>query len=222
MSDAPRMPLVRAQAAAQLLMVQWHMPVSTCMIAGSIRRRCLECGDIDLVAPLPENPAKDDLFDKIEATCVGTGSLFGDEGAKKFTQPGDGFKRGFHLCRLLVQLGGVERDSTVEKAAVIPVQISRYAPGNRGWTEIRCTGPREFGVWFLATWKARYGIQMGEGGKASVDGFLVDAGGVIVPTPDERAAFASCGQEFIEPHFRDGFIAQRNRDFNRQKREVWR
>ena len=218
MSDAPRMPLARAEGAAHLLMEHWAMPHATCMMAGSIRRRVHEVGDIDLVAPAPAKPSDDPLFERISDTCVKTGALFGGD-TPAFTEPGDGFKPGFLACKLRVQMGGVLEGTDASVTAVIPVQVFRYTPANRGWTEIRCTGPREFGIWFLVQWKARYHIPPGEAFKASVDGHLVDSHRIVVPVASELEAFEKCGLRYIEPNLRDSFMAEQNRRRNQINQE---
>jgi hypothetical protein len=46
----------------------------------------------------------------------------------------------------------------LDDTCVIPVQVHRYDPGNRGWLEIMKTGPVEFNKLFLWRWKQRWDL----------------------------------------------------------------
>ncbi len=71
-----------------------------------------------------------------------------------------------------------------------------------GWS-----GPSEFGQWFLGRWKERMGIPVGDPSrKASIDGYMVNAGGTIVPVASEEDAFRLIGANFVPPERRDAMV----------------
>lgn len=217
MSTGTRMPITLALAAAEVLAREWKMSTPACEVVGSARRGRLEVGDLEFLTPLPPDPKRDDpLYEAILATCNGQPQqLFGEQ-RPQFTEVVEGLKRGFLLASLRVQLRlGAEG----EAPAIVPVQIFRYTPENRGWQQIMRTGPREFGIWFLQEWKRQFGIQSGP---ASVDGHLVDSYLKRVPVADEHECFAKIRHEFIPPEQRDGFALARMDSRERAERERWR
>lgn len=223
MSDGPRIPLASADAVAAELVARWELrgdgppEMWRNFVAGSVRRRRPEVGDLELVAPLPRpvpgrpiGPADDPLFRRINATVT---NPWQDEKAPLFAAasagpPAElalgsairGLKPGFLACSLVLRpWDGIE----------LQCQVYRYTPDNLGWMLIERTGPREFGMWFLGAWKRRYGIPVGvEGRQASIDNHLVDGGGRIVPTTTEEEAFRLAGQPYVEPHERDAFMSR--------------
>lgn len=198
MSTGPRIESERAMAVAKQLMNLWRMSSVSCMVAGSLRRGRPDVGDIDLVAPMPKDPKRDDLYDAIAATLVGDG-LFGAAPSAAIGSAVHGFKRGFRSCSLSITL----RDRETGRATSIPVQIGRYAHDerNRGWIEIMRTGPSEFGQMFLRAWKRAQRIPPER--QASVDGFLVDAFGQPMNVQSEAKAFALAGMAYVEPSRRE-------------------
>lgn len=220
MSVGPRIPLARATAAAEVLFREWKMPVPACEVVGSVRRRKPDVGDLELLAPLPAPPAdpkRDDaLYEHILATCNGQPQALFGEPRPQFTEVVGGLKRGFLCASLKVQLRLGLAD---EEASVVPVQIFRYTPENRGWQQLMRTGPREMGIWFLQEWKRVFGIQ---GGPASIDGHLVDSWSKRVPVEDEQACFRLIRHEPIPPEQRDGFVAHLEAQRLRGEREALR
>jgi hypothetical protein len=216
MSEGPRLAHAKAAAAATLLLEQWGINTPDCMIAGSVRRKALTVGDLDLVAPLPEEGKRDTLFERIDSTLVRTGGLFGN--ASGFAEAIQGVKPGFKVAMLRVQLritvGSDAGGNAQSEVIAIPVQIHRYTPANRGWVELMKTGPTEFNVWFLSCWKQRWGIPAGKEHHALVDNHLVDGVGTtakpdgsIVPVATERECFERCGVAIVPPWERDAFMA---------------
>lgn len=214
MSTGPRINITTALNATEILAREWKMTFPVCEVVGSARRGRLDVGDLDFLAPLPADPKKDDpLYLAILATCVDQPQpLFGEQ-RPQFTRVVKGFKPGFLCADVIVKLriAGAEVE--------LPIQINRYTPENRGWKQIECTGPREFGIWFLQEWKRQYGIQSGP---ASVDGHLVDSYLKRVPVADEHECFLKIRHEFIPPEQRDGFALARMDSRARAEREAWR
>jgi len=198
MSEGPRIPIERADALAAYLFERWSLDRRTCHVVGSVRRRRDWVGDLELLAPL-EPKGADRLCATIEGTVQATG-LFAGSGPPPIGRVVSGLKPGFKACSLVVRLkDGVE----------IPVQVNRAGPENFGWAMIKCTGPREFGMWFLQKWKEHWQIPVGdEKHQASVDGFMVDSSRRVVPVPTEADAFRLAGLQLIDPHRRDAFMDQ--------------
>lgn len=205
MSTGTRLPLAMAQDAARALMILWNMPADSCMVVGSVRRGREEVGDLEFTARMPVDKDRDELYRSISGT-IRTDGLFGDETRRRtFGEAVEGFKPGFKYCSLNMTM--VRGDESYP----IGVQIHRYAHGdsNRGWIEIMRTGPSEFGQIFLSRWKKHHGIPQDK--QASIEGFLVDAGGQRVSVPTEVDAFHLCGLQFIDPAKRDAICEQLKR-----------
>jgi len=212
MSTGPRIPLDLANRAAGYLLEVWQMP--DLMVVGSVRRHCATVGDIEFVAPAWDGSGIDSVYAAIAATMdpdtlpapAVAKSIF-EKAPEPIAPKGKplgraikGLKPGFLACALEIR----RRDGSI-----LPVQIWRYHPDNKGWTIIRTTGPADFGKVFLSIWKDRFGIAHngndGGGAPASVDGFLVDASRVRVSTPTEESAFLKCGMNWKEPWERSQF-----------------
>ena len=215
MSTGQRMPLWKGQEAARYLMKQWGMTEPACMVVGSVRRERPDIGDVELIAPAAADKNADPIFDAMDRT-IDTPGLFGER-KTPFCRPIRGFKRGFMACSLVADLVG-EDGFTYQ----IPVQVFRYAHdgANRGWTELRCTGPGDFGRQVLIYWKKRFGIHHDQ--KASIDDHLVDSLGNRVQTPTERSVFERLRIDYIEPKHRDAWIADLLRAQTLNRREVFR
>lgn len=215
MSTGARIPIAVAVSAADVLFREWKMPTPACEIVGSARRGRLDVGDLEFLAPFPADPKRDDpLYETILATCNGQPQALFGESRPQFTEAIQGLKRGFLSASLRVQLKLGEGD-----AKIVPVQIFRYTPENRGWAQIMRTGPSEFGIWFLQEWKRQFGI---ESGPASVDGHLVDSYLKRVPVADEAECFLKIRHEVIPPEQRDGFALARMDARARAERELYR
>lgn len=228
MSTGPRIPLARALAAAQMAMQLWGMTAPSCAIVGSVRRRKADVGDLELIAPVPEVMSRpidpfhepeevtelnDPLFARIAASVRHEPDLFNPNPPPPVAKAIEGLKPGFLACKLEVRL-------TAAPAVIVPVQIFRYTPVNRGWCELMRTGPSDFGQDFLVRWKQRYGI-VGEG-KASIEGHLVDSYRRRVPTPTEDDCFRLAGMAFIPPEEREEYAAQALRRREKERAELMR
>lgn len=204
MSSGPRLALKDAEGAALYLMQEWGMRGPDCMVVGSVRRQRPDVGDLELIAPLPPESARDELHDRIVASLppppAATDGLFAAPAAiaKRQALRGaalKGLKPGFRSCELLVEL---LRKSTGEWHS-LSVQIHRYTPQNRGWIELMRTGPSELGILFLERWKKVYGLGDSE---ASRSGHLRNSYGDIVPVRTEEEAFEKCGIPYVPPERR--------------------
>lgn len=196
MSVGVRIRLAAAFEAVERL--RRRLPLDEAELVGSARRGSSDVGDLEFVAPLPAWAVRggsgvDELYEALDAVCRGgeTTLFGGGEPDAAFTAV-SGLRPGFRACRLRVKFRGVH--------APIPVEFHRYEPGNRGWTTILRTGPREFGIGFLDRWRKKYGIPPGV--QASADGYLRDAASRPVETPTEEEAFNLCGLPFYTPEER--------------------
>ncbi len=198
MSEGPRIPLARAQAAAAYLIDLWALEGAH--VVGSVRRGRSEVGDLELIAPAAD--AKDDrAHARISAT------MFRDVTSAGLFEPPPpenaigrairGLNPGFLAASLEVRM----RDGTQ-----LPVQVYRYTKQNFGWTMLMRTGPADFGRWFLSKWKDQHHIPHEL--PASASGNLVDIEGRVVPTATEDEAFARCGLKPVAPEHRDEFIGR--------------
>lgn len=222
MSTGPRITLEQAEAFV-LVVFQRRLGFASIEdaaaqgveVVGSIRRRRPDIGDIEIIAPLPRaaNPecvqsSEDRLFRELNL-CVsnpwvdGSGSLFAEKPdvSRAFGVAVRGLKPGFKAASLQLRAYGVE----------VGLDVFRYDPLNAGWVKLCRTGPSEFGQWFLGRWKERMGIPVGDPNrKASIDGYLVDARGQIVPVATEDEAFKLIGANFVWPDRRDAMVEAMN------------
>lgn len=211
MSSSPRIPIGIARQLAGDLFHRWGMN-GACSIVGSVRRDAPDVGDLEFVAPLPVGDS-DPLYERVAATLMpsdGIGLFDGaDAEPSRIGWANRGFKPAFAAASLSVKHRVI---------GVIPVEIYRYTPGdrgNRGWVEIMRTGPRDFGMYFLERWKGRHGIA--RDGHALIENELRDMHGHVIPSPTEQRAFELCGLEWIEPG-RRGTVAQAGwKSLNRSK-----
>lgn len=222
MSDGPRISLADAEKAAAYVFHRWALDPETCFVVGSVRRRRPDVGDLELLAPAWDGTGRDALFERIAATMEGEHlaykpepvrdlDLFGPppavavaplptviRGANPIGAAVLGLKPGFLTARLRLW----RRDRSLPP---VPCEVYRYTPDNLGWMMVMRTGPGDFGRAFLTYWKTRFGIPMGDAGRASIEGHLVDSTGAVVPTPSEAAAFEKCGLGWMAPERRDEF-----------------
>lgn len=203
MSDNPfRIPLPEAHRVAAWLMARWSMTEANgCAIVGSIARERPDIGDVDLLAPLPLDPAKDQLYDAI---AMGLGIIKPPADLWQGGKPPvpqmtgrvvKGLNPGFKSLALVL---------TGQSGREVPVNIERYTPGpqgNCGWKQIMRTGPEEFGEALLTQWKRVCGT-IGTEARGSDKGFWVDKNGVPVPTPTEKHCFHLARCLWIKPQCR--------------------
>lgn len=200
MSDASiTIPLARAQQAAARLRELLPLPESSCPVVGSVRRGRLEVHDIEIIAPLAQENTLDRLWLAIrDNEAEEGGGLFAAAGpAKPVLRVVKGLAPLFRHVRLQVALRGTDD--------WLPIEIYRYdtttEKANRGWIELMRTGPTEFGQWFLTQWHKRWELRPDK--PASVEGYLRDEHGAVVPVATEQEAFAKAGIPFIEPARRE-------------------
>lgn len=162
---------------------------------------------------------EDDLYRRIRATTESEPDLFNPNPPPPKARALEGLRPGFLETTLEVMLTNIlpaptsvppsSTSASSSEGCPVKIQIFRYTPGdkgNRGWVELRTTGPREFGIDFLVGWKKRYGI-VGDG-KASIDGHLVDSYKRRVPVPTEDDCFRIVGRGPIPPEQRDEYAAR--------------
>lgn len=212
MSTGQPIPLATAQALYEQLVALWSLDRQTCPVVGSVRRCKPEVHDLEIAAPA-ESKGHDTLCARITRTMEPEimGGLFASpsavaDGRKAGAYIGradKGLKPGFLTASLtLYPWRGI--DDPTWRDREVAVQVNRYHPENKGWTILRSTGPGDFGKWFLWRWKQ--GWKIPDDKPASVEGRLVDANGIVVPTTTEEEAFRQGGVAFIQPEARDAFI----------------
>ncbi len=200
-AGSPKISLTAATALAEKLIRE--LQLDDALIAGSVRRGVAMVGDIDLVCSMPAPGARDRVCGAIEAAFarpVGSGMLFTPSEGMGVIKTG--VKPGFKYCTLELhaRLTGV---FTKGLEMEVPVQIHRAVMGphgNRGWIELKCTGPTDFGMAFLHAWKQRMKCP----GEASVEGYLRDCNNTAVATPTEAECFSMCALAWVEPRMRVG------------------
>lgn len=197
----PRIPLAQAQEAAAYLARLWKLGDARDCVVGSVRRQKPTVGDLEFIAPLPEDPREDPVF----RTIAGTVDRPQEEQPRLFGAPPPlagtpigtalmGLKPGFKMCRL--QIRGRSGNE-------MQVEINRYTPGpkgNRGWVQLVKTGPEDFGKAVLTHWKVLNRI--GPEHDGSRDFFLLSADGAQVPTANELQVLHACRLLWVAPELR--------------------
>ncbi len=220
MSTGSRIGLAQAEQLARRLFELWGLAEPEAMVVGSVRRRSRSVGDVEIIAPLPDSDL-DPLWDRILPTLDrldveakprrGHVSLFSPPPAPEPEHPPlpaglerpigyvvQGGRPGFKALSLAI------RCDRWDGQPVVPVQVFRYTPANRGWIELMRTGPGEFGRWFLSRWKERW--QIPHDLPASIDGHLVDRARAVITVPTEADAFRLAGAPAIPPEKREYFV----------------
>ena len=220
MSEGPRITLAQGRLLASSLLDLWGLTglvgEGGVHVVGSIRRQKPEVGDVEIIAPWPEPPAADPLFDRLAETLIADGQAPEPNplvGPRRLVYAKSGAKRWFKACNLRVPC------LKWPGQPLVGVQIYRYRPHNFGWTMLMRTGPSEFGMWFLGIWKRRMNIPRGH--QASLDGCLVSAAGDVVPTPTEADCFRLAGLQYVAPEARESFAAANTREGRGRSRERW-
>lgn len=183
------MPLAGAQQHAAALVANLAPACARIAVAGSIRRECATCSDIELVAIPRFVPA----------------GLFGDQRANALWT---------HLTESpdYVFLKGNNPDGRYFQVDVhgVVVDIFTAQGGNYGWCLLMRTGSSAFSQSVLTEWKRLKGIRRDQQG--SKDGYLVDRFGRRFETPDEQDVFDLISRRFIAPRDRvDGTLPPRRR-----------
>lgn len=188
-TTARAMPLAEAQQRASALLHDLAPSCERLEVAGSIRRECVTCSDIELCAIPRFVPA----------------GLFGDQQANALwahltESPDFVFLKGNSSHGRYFQVG---YDGAV-------VDIFTAQPENYGWIHLLRTGSAPFSQAVLTEWKRLKGI--GRDQLGSKDGFLVDRYGRRFETPTEEDVFALIRRRFIAPRERvDGTLPPRRR-----------
>lgn len=214
MSTGVRLPLAWAVSAAGVLFERWELSSSAAAIVGSVRRRCPEVGDLDIIAPLPPARKADELHAAIDRTIIvpdEARGLFAERACPKFVEVKTGHKPYFKSLSVIAHLEAEGRTYP------IPVQVSRFTDENRGWMELYKTGPKEFGVWFLVKWKERFGIPTHQ--KACIENHLRDQGGSIVPVESEADCFRLAGLTHFPPQDREEIARRAMAGWSQEQRE---
>ena len=179
MIDKPRFPLAEAEAVAKELVV---LLAPACerepVIAGSIRRRKPDVGDIDLV-----------VIPKAAESAFGIDALY--EGLRRLITNGILIERLNKRDRVT---WGLLNKAMVHIPTGIPVDIYSTTPENWGMTMVVRTGPAWRNIRMMAWFK-----QLGMAGHASAG---VTKGGVEMPCPDEETVYRLLGWPYTQPEKR--------------------
>lgn len=163
-------------------------------VAGSLRRRKSQVGDIELVA-IPRWERSGGLFGDLPVNLLW--AHLQDNPHYRWVK-GTGPEGRYYQLRLV--------------KAGMQLDIFLAAPDNWGWILLMRTGSGEFSQAMLSRWKRIQGLELTQVG--SFDGRLVGRSttqdpGEPVPTPEEEDAFRLCGVPFIAPEQRTGREALR-------------
>lgn len=171
-------PLALAERVAQDLLSWVAFACDRCDVAGSVRRRVAECGDIELVClpkfrTIPVVPAQADLFGEHAPCGMETRNELWDALERRgveFSKSGQKYRQ--------FRFRGLQVDAFTADAE------------NFGWIKLIRTGSAAFSK-SVAT-------ELNRRGYSSANGriFLVD-GGRIVATPEEEDVFALAGMPWI-------------------------
>lgn len=181
MSKSKR-PLHVAEAIAAEILADLAPHCTRISVAGSVRRRKAEVGDLELVA--------------IPGQALG--GLFGD-------MPTNALHAHLSASNRYRFLKGDNPEGRYYQLAVpayadLQVDLFLAEADNWGLILLVRTGSAEFSTAVLARWKRRQGIGPEQAG--SVGGRLVRRDGEVVPTPDEETIFTLLGVPFIPPEQR--------------------
>jgi DNA polymerase/3'-5' exonuclease PolX len=179
-----RRPLAEAERIAAALVADLEPHCTRIAIAGSVRRRKEQVGDIELVAIPRYEPA----------------GLFGDRAANRLWEH-------LHARDAYRFTKGDNPDGRYYQLALpaqsdLQVDLFLAQPDNWGLTLLVRTGSAAFSTAMLARWKRAQGI--GREQLGSVDGRLVTRDGRVVPTPDEETIFQLLGMRPVPPERRTG------------------
>ncbi|HEU0022957.1 MAG TPA: hypothetical protein VFR55_14995 [Dehalococcoidia bacterium] len=176
-----RHPLIEAEAVAQELRAILGPACQQIEVAGSIRRRVLQVGDIELL-------------------CVpGTGGNQLHGASSIFEQEILGLIKTGVLVYRLDQRGrrtfGPWNKYLVHRPSGVPVDIFATTAQNRGMSLLVRTGPREWNIKVMSRFKA-----LGMRGHAY--GGVTDSHGRELGCPNEEGVFRLLGWRFVKPEDR--------------------
>jgi len=177
-------PLAEAERIASALVADLEPYCARIAIAGSVRRRKEQVGDIEFVAIPRYEPA----------------GLFGDRTANALwehlhTSDAYRFTKGDHPDGRYYQLA-------LPAQPDLQVDLFLAREDNWGLTLLVRTGSAAFSAAMLARWKRVQGIGREQPG--SVDGRLVTRDGRVVPTPEEATVFQLLGMRPVPAERRTG------------------
>ena len=178
-------PLAEAERIAAALVADLEPHCARIAVAGSVRRRKEQVGDIELVAIPRYAPAG--LFGD-RTTNLLWERLHARADAYRFVK-GDHPDGRYYQLALPAQPG-------------LQVDLFLAQEDNWGLTLLVRTGSAAFSTAMLARWKRLQGI--GREGQGSVDGRLVTRAGAVVPTPEEETVFHLLGMRPVPPERRTG------------------
>lgn len=181
-AESPRLPLEKAERIAQRIAAELAPMCERIEVAGSIRRRRPDCGDVDLVL-LPKCRAH---VDRIIERC-GRHAAIQKRGAQYVVFS---LANGFQLDLWIAHCGEVAAPDLFETKL-------ETAPGNFGVLLLARTGSAMFNVWIAQTAKAR-GLHFNPH-----RGIERSPGGRVVAATEEAEIFAALGLEFIQPERRE-------------------
>lgn len=179
-----RLPLAQAERLARKIRDELAPWCSQIEIAGSIRRRRPDCGDIDLVV-LPGCAAH---VGRITERCGRHAQLVKDGEQYKVYR----LANGFQLDLWFAHDGEVTQEDLLERPR-------ETAPGNFGVLLLARTGSARFNVWFAQECHRKgYHFNPHRGIQA-----LPDKGSRVIAATEEMDLFEALGIHYIKPEDRE-------------------
>ncbi len=183
-------PLHEAEAIAAQVVTDLSPYCERIEVAGSVRRRKEQVGDIEIVA-IPRYEL---------------GGLFATHPVNTLWA----YLEASTTYRLIKGKGPDGRYYQLVRPDTDDVQIDLFIAQEDNWGYILLlrTGSAAFGPAVLARWKHRQWMRA-QDEHGSVDGHLVTRAGEIVPTPDEETVFRLVGLDPVPPEERTDEAARR-------------
>ena len=212
MSSGDRLPLAIAQAAASRLVSTLAPACERIEVAGSIRRKKAEVGDIEIVAiPKVQIPAAQmDIFGgKVAAAPINLLDRLLDQlvAGKAITQrpplSSSDWKPLWGPKQKKFLVGLRECDTPITLSSKL-IQVDLFLATHDNWGSILTirTGPQEFSTGIM--------VHINKVGQVQQkDGMLVSCNtGVMIPVPTEDAYFAAVGLAYVPPEKRSRYTVK--------------
>ena len=179
-----RWPIEVAEPVAKSLVKRLSPYCQGIEVAGSIRRRKVQVGDIELLC-ISKVTSSQDMFGGLATSYYAL-----DEALEDMTRGGDLLQR--RLNKVGRPTFGPSNKLLVHTPTGIPVDVFSASEQNWGMTMVVRTGPREFNVRMMARF-----LELGMKGHAY--GGVTDSQGNEVDCPDEATVFRLLGWPWIPP-----------------------
>ena len=182
-----RWPLEVAESVAESLMEHLSSYCQEILVAGSIRRRKADVGDIELLC-ISKVTSSQDMFGGLATNLYAL-----DDALEDMTRDGDLLRK--RLNKVGHPTFGPSNKLLIHVPTGIPVDVFSASEKNWGMGLVVRTGPREFNVRMMARFK-----ELGMRGHAY--GGVTDRDGSELECPDETTVFRLLGWSWIPPEER--------------------